>query len=75
MKKAGFALVIVGMLVASLLLLNVTLTPQVAASSEKITTKQAPPLREDGVDRGLPQYGQCPPGYFYSNGNCLPYGE
>jgi hypothetical protein len=72
MKKAGFVLVIVGMLVASLLLLNMTLTPHVGASSEKITAKQTPPVRGDAVDRGLRQYGQCPAGTTYDddNGHC-----
>jgi hypothetical protein len=41
MKKAGFVILLVGVLVASLLLLNTALTPQVAASSEKTTTKPA----------------------------------
>jgi hypothetical protein len=38
MKKTGSILVIVGMLVASLLLLSAALTPQVAASSDRTTT-------------------------------------
>jgi hypothetical protein len=41
MKRAGFVLVLVGTLVASLLLLNTALTPQVAASSDKTTIKPA----------------------------------
>jgi hypothetical protein len=41
MKKTGVALVIVGMMVASLLLTDIALAPQVAASSEKATTKLA----------------------------------
>jgi hypothetical protein len=41
MKKAGFVILLVGMLVASLLLINTALTPQVAASSERTTTKPA----------------------------------
>jgi hypothetical protein len=41
MKKTGLVLVIVGILVASLLLINIALTPQVAASSEKTTIKPA----------------------------------
>jgi hypothetical protein len=41
MRRAGFVLVLVGMLIASLLLLNTALTPQAAASSEKTTTKAA----------------------------------
>lgn len=40
MKKAGFV-VVIGILVASLLLINIALAPQVAASSEKTATKPA----------------------------------
>ena len=66
MKKAGFVLVIVGMLVASLLLLNMTLTPHVGASSEKITAKLA-----NGV---VWQQQPCPGGYLLccsSSGDCV----
>jgi hypothetical protein len=41
MKKTGFVLVIIGMLLASLLLVNIVLAPQVGASSEKTTIKPA----------------------------------
>jgi hypothetical protein len=41
MKKTGFLLVIIGILVASLMLANIALVPQVAASSEKTSTKPA----------------------------------
>jgi hypothetical protein len=57
MKKTGSILVIVGMLVASLLLLSTALTPQVAASSERITTQPAC----DAVGGA----GPCPGGLLY----------
>ena len=74
MKKAGFVIVLAGMLVASLLLLTVSLTPKVAASSEKTTAK----LTNGVVVRQM----VCPEGYQLccsAMGNtyvcdCLPIG-
>ena len=74
MKKAGFVIVLGGMLIASLLLVNIAVAPKVAASSEKTTAKLA-----NGV---AVRQMVCPEGYQLccsAMGNtyvcdCLPIG-
>ena len=65
MKKAGFVIALAGMLVASLLVVNIALTPKVAASSEKTTAKLT-----NGV---VGQQPPCPGGFALlcsSSGDC-----